>query len=223
MRRIFIISLIIEILCGIGMILGFSVLILYENMYILLFISLFGLCISYIISDISLSKHTNKYPKNELEKNLIKHKDLTNDFTIIVENNNDIFSININGRIYDVDLTGYLFKKSYVYSLLSRNFRYLNISGQKPIKNLFIRTFEILKVKDYKLNCDVQFFENGRLIKTTKIIKNSVNKLNFLQRQINKSKYYTYFYHARSQSQYINKNNCKINEQIYQKGELLRH
>ncbi len=102
---------------------------------------------------------------------------------------------------------------------MTRNFRYHNISNKKPLKHLFVHK-TIVSQSNPNLNCNVLFYENGDLKKKVKIIKKSLSIVNFLQNQINKSKYFRYFYTNWSQSQYINKNICVISEEIYQRGEL---
>lgn len=218
MKKAFIYSLIFHFVFLIGIFIGITLTIISKgNNYIILVIMSILYCISYIIMYTFFSKYTNTFPKNKLVKNIIRESDMKNDFDIIVTDNKGIFTININERELKIDLSSYLFKKNYIVALIIRNFRYYCISNKRPLKYLFANK---IKVSEANLNCKILFYRNNDLKQKIKIINNSISKVNFLQNQINKSKYYTYFYSNWSKSQYINKHICRINEQIYQDGKI---
>lgn len=218
MKKAFICSLIFHFATLIGVFIGIILAAISEwNHYILLIIMGILYCISYIIMYTFFSKYTNTFPKNKLTQNIIRESDLKNDFDIIATDRNGIYTLNINGREINIDLSNYLFKKNYIVALLIRNFRYYYVSNKRPLKYLFSHK---IKVSNTNLNCKILFYKNGNLIKEVKVMNNSVCKVTFLQNQIDKSKYYTYFYSNWSQSQYINKRICRMNEQIYQDGKM---
>lgn len=218
MKKAFICSLTFHFATLIGVFIGIILMAISKwNNYILLVIMGILYCISYIIMYTFFSKYTNAFPKNKLTQNIIRESDLKNDFDIIATDRNGIYTLNINGREINIGLSNYLFKKNYIVALLIRNFRYYSVSNKRPLKYLFSHK---IKVSNANLNCKILFYKKGDFIKEVKVINDSVSKVNFLQNQVNKSKYYTYFYSNWSQSQYINKHICRINEQIYQDGKM---
>ncbi len=221
MKKCFVTSLILHFVFLVGVLIGFvQTIISNGDNYVLFVLMVIPYCFSYVFMFTFFSMYTNMFPKNKLDKNIIMESDLKCNFDIIVTNQNDVFNLEINGRQYTIDLTGYIFKKEYIIALLIRNFRYYSISNKKPLKYLFSHKIIVSKLNT-NLNCNILFYAKRNLKKNVQIIKKSFSTINFLQNQINKAKYYRFFYTNWSKSQYINKHICKINEKIYQQGELI--
>ena len=109
-----------------------------------------------------------------MKENIIKKSDLDEeklDIKVIEQEN--LFLIKVNDQEYQINLTNYLFKKSYILALISRNFRYFEISNKKPLKYLFTKKLKTESLKKLK-ECNVFFFSYDKLMKKVNIIKGKV-------------------------------------------------
>lgn len=174
-------------------------------------------CFSYLVFNIVFSKYTNRFPKNSICETLFPKSDLKKDLFITVSRKGEIYYIETDKKEIALDLTQYPFKTAYVLAFLSRNLRYSAVSDKLPLKGLFARK---LRISDTSFNCSVLFVTENRT-KERKLVRGGVSSVTFFQNLMNKSRYYTYFFSGYSQSQFINKRVCRINEEIYQAGHII--
>lgn len=126
MKKAFICSLTFHFATLIGVFIGIILMAISKwNNYILLVIMGILYCISYIIMYTFFSKYTNAFPKNKLTQNIIRESDLKNDFDIIATDRNGIYTLNINGREINIDLSNYLFKKKLHCGITDKKFSLL--------------------------------------------------------------------------------------------------
>lgn len=217
MKKIFILGVATQV-CFICLVLSiFFVIVSNGEKYVFFVLISLLFCILYVIWYTIFCKTTRCYPKNEL-KDIINEKDLHNNLLIQVnEKHKGCFEIIVNNKSIVIDLDDYIFRYDYIVSYLIRQVRYVYINKQRPIKYLFSVNFR-LPIKNFNVVLSITKF-NGNS-KNIYIVKKSKSKISFLRNIINKSKYYRYFYSNWSQSQYINKKICIINEKIYQNGDL---
>lgn len=223
MKKRFLVLLIVNALLMILTIIGLLQAIFTEEKYYLLFvIALMFYLITILFLLIIFYQYTNLYPLNDMKENIIKKSDLDEeklDIKVIEQEN--LFLIKVNDQEYQINLTNYLFKKSYILALISRNFRYFEINNKKPLKYLFTKKLKTESLKKLK-ECNVLFFSYDKLIKKVNIIKEKVIHHSYLVSLINQSRYYPYFIGKRIFSLEIRKDIYKINEKIYQEKGLIK-
>ncbi len=217
MKKLLLLSVTIQI-CFICLVSSlFLVIISNGEKYIFFVIVSLLFCVLYVAWYIIFCRITRCYPKNEL-KDIINEKDLHNNLLIQV---NEIykgsFEIIVNNKSIFIELDDYIFGYDYIIAYLIRQIRYVYINKQRPIKYLFLLNYK-LSIKN--LNVILSIKKHNGKHRNVYLVKKSISKISFLQNIINKSKYYHYFYSNWSQSQYINKKICIINEKIYQNGDL---
>jgi len=217
MKKVFFLS-VLALLSFLNLIFGICMSIISNGeKYIFTVIMGILFCFLYIIWYTVFCINTNKYPKNTLKK-IINKSDMRDKLNIdVIEKKRGYFDIFVNNKNISIELDDYIFRYDYIIAFIIRQIRYIYVSKNKPIKYLFLHSYK-LPAKNLNVVLTIKKY-NGKNSKII-IIKNSKSKITFLQNIINKSKYYTYFYSNWSQSKYINKSVCIINEQIYQTGEL---
>lgn len=173
--------------------------------------------ISFLISMTLFYKKTNKYPINDIEMFDFAVKDFcTNDIKdknlkiITFEFIDNCWICQNKDKIIKLDLSGYIFPRTYIKSFVIRNLRYKIISQKQPLNMLFKNKLFIKK----DLNLNLVIMEENKVTKYN-IVNNGISKYGLLCREITKSPFYHFFLSNRAFNSL--KRIKFINETVYQK------
>lgn len=149
---------------------------------------------TFLVFAILFYKRANRFPLNDISEydkfDWRKFLNNTDDNNIVLfEKIAGVWVCGNGEKKVTLDLTGYLFPKSYLISYVVRNLRYPLISKKLPLKYLFQNSFPIKKKIDIRL-----VVIDGHKRKEITIVKNGVTKYGFVSQQITLSAFYWHLF-----------------------------